>query len=408
MGASFLWAFSDYSPFICLLSLFSLNGWEKVSLIATKFFYYYKTGTWNNMGVKITELLKYQDITFSDLEGKIIAVDASNILLSFLNFSPKNTDNIFIDKTQRVINHLYGLLYRIHFFYSIKVLPLFCFDGKISELKRIITKDQLNDYLFTKKMYRNAMKREDYASARQIAMSKEFLWSNVIEESKKLLSGLGVPYIESPSSAEAQCAYLVKNHHVDYMNSQDFDSLLFGSPYMIQNVSKSLKKKVRGRWTYQKIQPKLFNLEDCLIHMNINYFQFIDLALLLKTDYFHGIKGIGPHKALKLIKLHGSIENLIKKEQKNYDFNALSPSIIKEVRKIFLFPDVIDPEAAFTWTAPIRLAVQRLLCKDHHLNTERVYKNLDKLIEKYHACIKNFEVLRAEKKKTQLTLDQLF
>jgi len=51
------------------------------------------------------------------------------------------------------------------------------------------------------------------------------------------------------------------------------------------------------------------------------------------TDYNKGIKGIGPKKALKLIKKHGRIEDVLcelKMEIKN----------LPEIKSLFLEPDV--------------------------------------------------------------------
>lgn len=84
------------------------------------------------------------------------------------------------------------------------------------------------------------------------------------KESKQLLGAIGVPYIESPASAESQCAYLVKKRFVNYSNSQDLDSLLFGCPHVIQNLSKSLRRKIQGKWQYQKIHPVKIDLQKNL------------------------------------------------------------------------------------------------------------------------------------------------
>ena len=184
------------------------------------------------MGVKLQDLVFRRPIEFQELVGKIIAIDAPNIIMSLFNFTRKNSDGsyagLILDRTQRPISHLYGLLYRINFFYTKKIFPIFCFDGRDSDLKKITTKDQLNDFRFTQMWYKEAIKSGDRVAAKQIALSKEYLWQNIIEESKELLGALGIPYIESPASAESQCAYLVKEGITHYSNSQDFDSLLFG------------------------------------------------------------------------------------------------------------------------------------------------------------------------------------
>ncbi|MFX1304935.1 MAG: hypothetical protein ACFE9X_16390, partial [Promethearchaeota archaeon] len=338
----------------------------------------------------------------------IIAIDAPNIIMGLFNFTRKNPDgsygDIILDRTQRPISHLYGLLYRINFYYSKRFFPIFCFDGKVSDLKKTITKNQLKDFLFTQKWYEGAMRNNDKTLARQIALSKEYMWQNIIEESKQLLGTLGVPYIESPASAESQCAYLVKKGVADYSNSQDFDSLLFGCPQIIQNLSKSLRKKVQGKWQYQKIQPVSINLQKNLKNLGLTIFQLVDIGILIGTDYFPGVKGIGPKKALQLIRKYASLENIILKEYYNYELNNLNPTIIKKIRRIFLFPDVNHSVEEVHWNPPNKSQVIELLCKDHHLNKERVIKNLGKFVINYEKCREYFIHQKKSPKMVQLKL----
>jgi hypothetical protein len=129
------------------------------------------------MGVKLQDLVVRKPLDFSKLAGKIVAVDAPNIIMSLFNFARKNPDGsragLILDRTQRPISHLYGLLYRINFFYSKKIFPIFCFEGLDSELKKLKTKDRLNDFIFTKKLYESMLSSGDRESAKEIALSKE-------------------------------------------------------------------------------------------------------------------------------------------------------------------------------------------------------------------------------------------
>jgi flap endonuclease-1 len=362
------------------------------------------------MGVKIKEIIVRQHIDYRDLAGKVIAVDAPNIIMSLFNFSfrpnSQSSNKLIIDRTQRPISHLFGLLYRINFFYSKKIFPIFCFDGKDSELKRVITKDQLNDFLFTKNLYENAMQRNDLNAGRQIALSKEYMWLNILFESKKLLGSLGIPYIESPASAESQCASMVKQKIVDFSNSQDFDSLLFGCPNLLQNISKSLRRKVQGKWIYKKVIPYKINLQNNLINLGINIFQLVDIGLLIGTDYFSGIQGIGPKTALSLIRKHGTLEEVIKMEKKS-DFSLITPKVIKQVRKIFLFPKVRDHIEEITWNAPNKPSILYLLCNEHTLDRERVLNNLEKLEKNYEKCRGFFKYCHTHPQSYQTSLDNL-
>ena len=358
------------------------------------------------MGVKLKDLVIAKNCDLAKLKGKVIAIDAPNIIMNLLGFSYKNNPNesLMTDRTQRAISHLYGLLYRVIFYYSKRIYPIFCFDGRVSPLKRLITKDQLNDFLVVKKWYRQAIEEGNKARARQIALGKEFFWRNTIHESKKLLGAMGVPFIESPSAAEAQCAYLVKQGIADYANSQDYDSLLFGCPRTLQNLSKSLRKKIRGRWTYQKIIPKTINLSSNLNSLQIDQFQLVDLAILIGTDYFEGIKQIGPKTSLKLIRKYRKIETIRRNEKQNYDFSKLTIDLLQQIRKIFLFPEVLTKFPEISWHYPNKDQIMALLCSDHHLSKERVGNNSDKLLLQYKKARKHFVSQRNKPKFVQTRL----
>jgi flap endonuclease-1 len=363
------------------------------------------------MGVKLKNIIVNRNIELQELLGKIIAIDAPNIIMGLFNFVLKNQINsnsgLIIDRTQRPISHLYGLLFRVNFYYSNKIFPIFCYDGRVSELKKIVTKDQLKDFLFTQKWYKEAMRKNNKDLAREIALSKEYMWKNIVKESKQLLGALGIPYIESPASAESQCAFLVKKGFAQYSNSQDFDSLLFGCPNVIQNLSKSLRRKVQGKWQYKKIQPVLINLHKNLSNLGISQFQLVDIGILIGTDYFSGVSGVGPKKALTLIRKYKSLETLILKEYNRYDFSGLNPSIIKKVRKILLFPDVNEKIDNLLWNPPDQTRVLSLMCEEHHLNKERVEKGLEKFKKNYELCRDHFLHQRKQPKKLQITLDNL-
>jgi len=69
--------------------------------------------------------------------------------------------------------------------------------------------------------------------------------------------------------------------------------------------------------THQQVRPLLS--VNPLLYIN-KYFliamfeclpQFIDLCILLGCDYCGTIKGIGPKRAIDLIKQHGSIEEIL-------------------------------------------------------------------------------------------------
>ena len=97
------------------------------------------------------------------------------------------------------------------------------------------------------------------------------------------------------------------------------------------------------------------------------------------TDFNEGVKGIGPKKALNLIREYGRIENLIEK-------NILQIEGYEEVRKIFLDPD-INYDYKLKWDEIDEKETIRFMCDEHNFNKERVLN----AIEKYRIFARNLK-----------------
>ena len=53
-------------------------------------------------------------------------------------------------------------------------------------------------------------------------------------DAKKMLKLMGVPVVQAPSEAEAQCSRLAKDGVVWATASEDMDSLTFGTPILLK------------------------------------------------------------------------------------------------------------------------------------------------------------------------------
>ncbi len=51
---------------------------------------------------------------------------------------------------------------------------------------------------------------------------------------------------------------------------------------------------------------------------------YIDFALLLGTDFSHRLRGLGPHRAIELIRTHGTIEQILEAQSKLLLLNGKS------------------------------------------------------------------------------------
>jgi hypothetical protein len=85
------------------------------------------------MGSKFHSLLTPADVEESALSGKMVAIDATAWLHQFLKVNTCSSTEqgrlALVDKTQRVINHLRGFLYRTEHLLRLGIWPIFVFDG---------------------------------------------------------------------------------------------------------------------------------------------------------------------------------------------------------------------------------------------------------------------------------------
>jgi flap endonuclease-1 len=92
------------------------------------------------------------------------------------------------------------------------------------------------------------------------------------------------------------------------------------------------------------------------------------------TDFHEGIKGIGPKKALKLVKEFGSIDGMPTEVQ-----DAIGPGV-EEIRRIFLHPDVSD-DYEIEFKKPDIDGIVHFLCDEREFSRERVTAALKRAFE---------------------------
>jgi flap endonuclease-1 len=331
------------------------------------------------MGTKITDLLQTKELSIEDLKGKVVVVDAFNQLYMFLSSIRQPDGSLLKDSKGNVTSHLNGLFYRFTKLMQYDIKFVFVFDGKAPDLKLKERERRSALKHDAEKKYEKAVEEENIDDMKKYASRTSKLTPEMIEDVKELISALGCPIIQAPSEGEAQAALLVKNKDAYASLSQDADSLLFGCPLVVKNLTLSGRKKIPNKLSYDSINPELISLNDTLKELEITQEQLIVLAMLTGTDYnIGGIKGIGPKTALKLVKEYGSgAENFDKlfKEVEwekyfEYEWNAVF-DIIKNTQitpdyKIF-FKDVDDEK------------VVEVLCQKHDFGEERIRKVLETL-----------------------------
>jgi len=326
------------------------------------------------MGVDIGSLFRKETITFDDLKGRIIVIDAYNVLHQFLASIRQRDGTPLKDSNGNVTSHLSGLYQRTANLVEAEIKPVFSFDGKPHPLKAKTLEERMKRKEQAEKEYHEAIEAGDLKKARTKAQQTGRLTDEMIDQSKELLDALGIPHIQAPSEGEAQACYMVRKGDAYAVGSQDFDCLLVGTPVLIRNLTSSGRRKLPGKEAYTKVNIKQITLKTNLDLLEITHEQLVDMAILIGTDFNDGIHGIGPKKSLKLVKEHGTAEKAVEEIKSD---NKPDKKEIKQIRKLFLEPDVTD-DYNLSWSEPDKNAVFNILCDQHHFGKERVNENLKK------------------------------
>jgi len=317
--------------------------------------------------------------------GRKVAVDASMCLYQFL-VAIRQEGNQMTDADGETTSHLMGFFYRTIRMIDHGLKPVYVFDGKPPTMKggelakRAERREEAQKSLDKAEEAGN-QEDIDKFSKRLVKVTKAHN-----EEAKKLLGLMGVPYVEAPCEAEAQCAALAKAGKVYGVATEDMDALTFGTPILLRHMTYSEARKM---------PIKEFHLEKVLEEMELTQQEFIDICILLGCDYCDSIRGIGPKRAIELLRTYKSIETILEKiDTKKYVPPTNWP--YEEARRLFIEPDVVDPsEIDLKWTEPNEEELVKFMCEQKGFSEERMRKGCQKLV-------------KARKTTTQGRLDSFF
>jgi len=324
------------------------------------------------MGVTLTPIAIREPIAIEDLRGRTVAIDGNGELYQFLALIRLPDGTPLRDPGGRITSHLSGLFYRTtRLLAEHAVKPAFVFDGVPPVLKAA----EIEKRREVKQRFESEAAAARAAGATAAAYSKSTMTSRLtremVGEARELLRLLGVPTVQAPSEGEAQAAHMAASGAVWAAVSKDYDTLLFGAPRLVRFVTFSGKEFLPSKGAFRPITPELIDLAAWLGTLGITREQLIDLALLVGTDFNAGIKGVGPKKALQLVRAHGRIE-----EMPAHIRDGLLP-IAGEVRRLYMSPDVTD-DFDLTPARPDIGGVVRFLCDERAFGRQRVEAALER------------------------------
>jgi flap endonuclease-1 len=287
------------------------------------------------MGLDLKSLVVREKTKLESFASKVVAIDAYNAIYQFLAIIRGPDGSHLSDSSGRVTSHLSGLFYRNINFLSLGIKPVYVFDGKPPSLKsaEIERRKQIKKDATIK--YEKAISERNFEEARKYAQQTTVMRDTMVDDSKKILSLFGIPYIDAPSEGEATAAHLTVTGQAFASASQDFDSILFGAKRLVRNFTNSGRRKIPNRNTYIEIEPELIDTEKTLKELGLTREQIVDVGILIGTDYNpDGFARIGPKTALKMIKEHLKLEKIPQIQE------HLSEVDYEQIRKIFLEPEI--------------------------------------------------------------------
>lgn len=317
------------------------------------------------MGVSIREIVPRREIGLEELRAKKVALDAYNSLYQFISAIRQPDGTPLLDSDGKITSHLSGLFYRTVRLVGAGIQPVYVFDGEPPQLKRKTIEERSKRRETAKIKMAEALREGKIEDAKKYAGAASRLTKEMVVDAKEMLTAMGLPWVQAPSEGEAQAAHMAIKGDVWASGSQDYDSLLFGAKRLVRNLTMSGKKRLPGK----SIMVELIELDE----IGVERRKLVWIGILIGTDFNEKVPGVGPKRALSLVKEYDSLEEIfdVLNFQPDYDWGT--------VERIFLHPKVSD-DYRIEFQKPDREKIFEILVERHDFSAERVEKAI-KILE---------------------------
>ena len=259
------------------------------------------------MGIKgLTTLIKtsapsaIQTQNLHHLTGKKVAIDASLFMYKMLINMRTSNQAYLTSNNGKVVSHITGIFYKTANYLALNITPIYVFDGKPPSNKGDTIKARQERVATSKLAMEQATSEE---AKNNLEKQTIRLTKGHVDDIKQLLELMGVSYVQAHGEAEAYASEMCRKGMVDYVVTEDMDTLAFGCPRMIRTcLDKSIKRKDI---------ISIIDLDAVLQGFELTYDEFVDLCILCGCDYCENIPRVGNKTAYTLIKKHRSIESIL-------------------------------------------------------------------------------------------------
>src|SRR3989442_80424 len=200
------------------------------------------------LGVVLTPILKREQTRLKAFKGTSFAIDASIEIHQFLALVRKRDGSLFTDSQGRVTSHLIGLFTRTsRLIADFDMKPVFVFDGKPNPMKRRTIEMRREARKKAEVEYVEAVSKKDYAKAWSKAVMTGGVTGSILDDSKRLLTLMGIPCIEALEDAEAQASYMAARGEVWPGGSKAYDCLLYGAPILARYLTLTGRERLTAQ-----------------------------------------------------------------------------------------------------------------------------------------------------------------
>jgi flap endonuclease-1 len=274
----------------------------------------------------LRSLAAIESVSFADLGGRVVAIDAHNWLYRYLTTTVKFTsDGVYTTADGEEVPNLVGVVQGLPKLLEHDLVPVFVFDGGATSLKDEEVERRREQRERAEERLEEAKEEGDALEVARLQSRTQRITDVVAETTRELLARLDVPVVEAPAEGEAQAAYMARQGDVDYVGSEDYDALLLGAPLTLRKLT-------------SKGDPELMDFEATLDDLEVTWEQLVDAAILMGTDYNDGIDGIGPKTAVSSVREHGDLWGVLDARGEHVDH-------ADRIRDLFLDPAVTDEYA---------------------------------------------------------------
>ena len=273
------------------------------------------------------------------------------------------------DSDGNLTGHILGLFNRSIMLMEKGVRPCWVFDGKPPEAKKRTLADRKKKKEDAEAGQQEALEEGDMDKVLKLAGMSVRVTPQMTSDAKELVRLLGLPMIEAPSEAEAQCSVMAKASKVYAVATEDMDCLTFGCPILLRDFT-------------SKDDPVIeIKLDEILKGLEVTMEQFVDICILCGCDYADSIDGIGPIKAHKLIQEHKNIEGVLryvddynkdpkKKKKLTYDLEDFD---FKQARELFKSPETTEADSFdLKWLTPDYEGLKKFLVEGKGFAESRI------------------------------------